>query len=342
MTEEQYLTELERLLMGISIIDRVDILRDVAEYFASGRLDGKSDEAMAEELGTPNMLASELLVSVDSIAAEPIAPPAIVQSPNVAFQHVSIRVQNAHVNVVPSADGYAYATLEDETEHGVKMDIVNDTLEVRIESERRFGLSDLFSWFGTKTPVLHVELPRHTYESVRLNNRHGSSDVREVRAALIEVESENGRINASEVRAGHGTLRSSNGNVCLTMSAGQDFDVQTSNGRVEVRDSVIERLTLQSSNGRLDIVDVDGAIEAKSSNGRIDCVIDAIEHPLRLKTTNGKIELRLKQEPSDTVIRAKTRNGQLDIFGHRTNERTFGDGALEVKLTSTNGSITVE
>ena len=63
MTEEQYLLKLERLLMGMSVIERVDILRDVSEYFASGRVDGKTDAAMIEELGAPSALASELLES---------------------------------------------------------------------------------------------------------------------------------------------------------------------------------------------------------------------------------------------------------------------------------------
>lgn len=342
MTEEQYLTELERLLMGMNVIDRVDILRDVAEYFASGRIDGKSDEMMVEELGSPDMLASELLVSTDTPVTKPVASSAVVKSPNVAFQNVLIHVQNAHVNVVPSVDGYAYATLEDETGNGVTMDIINNTLEVRIESERRFGLSDLFSWFGSKTPVLHVELPRHAYESIRLRNRHGSSELRDITTTSLEVDSENGRINASDIRSAHSTLHSSNGNVCLCKGTGQDVDVQTSNGRVEVKDSSFKRLVLQSSNGRLDIASVEGAIEAKSSNGRIDCVIEALNHPLQLKTTNGKIELRVKREPIDAVIRAKTRNGKIDIYGDRSNERTFGNGSLEVKLTSTNGSITVE
>lgn len=341
MTEEQYLTELERLLMGISVIDRVDILRDVAEYFASGRLDGKSDEAMIEELGTPEALASELIGSVE-VPSDVRKEPAIVKSPNVAFRNVSINVLQAHVQVVPSDDGFAYATLETERDHGVTMDIVGDTLEIRIESERRFGLSNLFSWIVTKAPVLHVELPRHAYEQVVLKNRLGSCDVRHLEAASIEVESENGSITAHTVSAKRGSFRSSNGKVSLTSMTGQFLDAQSSNGHVEVSASNVDRLEIQSSNGRLDISDVTGAIEGKTSNGRIDCVMDVLKHPVRLKTNNGRIDMRLKQKPSDAVIRAKTRNGKVELFGDRANERTFGEGTLELKLTSSNGSITVE
>ncbi|MCC5892789.1 DUF4097 family beta strand repeat-containing protein [Exiguobacterium sp.] len=341
MTEEQYLLELERLLMGMSVIERVDILRDVSEYFASGRLDGKSDAAMIEELGTPDALANELLGSVEPSSDVP-KEPAVVKSQNVAFRNVSINVLQAHVQVVPSHDGFAYATLETERDHGVTMDIVGDTLEIRIESERRFGLSNLFAWAVTKAPVLHVELPRHAYEQVVIKNRLGSCDVRNLEAATVEVESENGTITANVIRAERGSFRSSNGKVSLTSMTGQTLDAQSSNGRVEVLASSVDRLDIQSSNGRLDIQDVNGAIDAKTSNGRIDCVVDALEHPVRLKTSNGRIDLRLKENPSDAVIRAKTRNGKVELFGDRANERTFGDGTVEVKLTSSNGSITVE
>ncbi|MFY9856490.1 MAG: DUF4097 family beta strand repeat-containing protein [Exiguobacterium chiriqhucha] len=341
MTEEQYLLELERLLMGMSVIERIDILRDVSEYFASGRVDGKTDAAMIEELGAPSALASELLGSVDP-SPDVRKEPAVVKSQNVAFRNVSINVLQAHVQVVPSHDGFAYATLETERDHGVTMEIVGDTLEIRIESERRFGLSNLFAWAVTKAPVLHVELPRHAYEQVVLKNRLGSCDVRNLEAASVEVESENGSITAHTVSAKRGSFRSSNGKVSLTSMTGQDLDAQSSNGRVEVLGSTVDRLEVQSSNGRLDIHDVTGAVEAKTSNGRIDCVIDVLEHPVRLKTNNGRIDVRLKRDPRDAVIRAKTRNGKVELFGDRANERTFGDGTVELKLTSSNGSITVE
>lgn len=342
MTEEQYLGELERLLAGVSVIERVDMLRDVSEYFANGRADGKTDAAMIEELGRPETLAGELLGSTESSSEVSRKEPTVVKSQNVAFHNVSIDVLQAHVRVVPSHDGFAYATLETERDHGVTMNIVGDTLEIRIESERRFGLSNLFAWAVTKAPVLHVELPRHAYEQVVLKNRHGSCDVRNLDAASVEVESENGSITVHTVNAKRGSFRSSNGKVSLTAMSGQALHAHSSNGRVEVGTSSVDRLEVHSSNGRLDIHDVRGTVEAKTSNGRIDYAIDALEHPVRLKTNNGRIDVRLKREPHDAVIRAKTNNGKVELFGDRANERTYGDGSVELRLASSNGSITVE
>lgn len=341
MTEEQYLSELERLLMKVSVKDRLDILRDVSEYFTSGRLEGKSDNEMASELGEPNVLASELLASVELEESEPTSKPAIVKSPTVAFHSVLIQVQNAHVTVAPSSDGYAYATLETETDHGVTMDIVGDTLEVRIESERRFGLSDLFSWFGSKTPQLRVELPRHAYDAVRLNNRHGSSDVQDVQAERLHIESEDGRIMVHEVQAQQALVRTSNGKVVISSCVGEGWDLHSSNGRVEAKRATLAHLHVHSSNGRIDLDRVSGAIEAKTSNGRIDCAVETIEYPIRLKTINGRIDLRVQERPTDVTIRARTNNGKVDVFGERSKEKVFGEGRTEVKLTSSNGSVTV-
>lgn len=96
MNEEQYLSELEQLLMDVKVKDRLDILRDVSEYFTSGRLEGRSDEEMARELGEPSVLASELLASVDVEESISTRPAAVVKSSVVAFQSVLIQVQNAH------------------------------------------------------------------------------------------------------------------------------------------------------------------------------------------------------------------------------------------------------
>lgn len=341
MNEEQYLSELEQLLMNLKVKDRLDILRDVSEYFTSGRLEGRSDEELARELGAPSVLVSELLASVDIEESVSTRPPAVVKSSNVAFQSVLIQVQNAQVFVTPSQDGYAYATLETETDHGVVMDIVGDTLEIRIEFERRFGLSDLFSWFGSKAPVLRVELPHHAYHQIQLKNRHGSSDVQDLQAERFHVESENGRIVAHHIQARHGVLRTSNGKVLASSCHGHDWELHSSNGRVEAKHSQLERINIHSSNGRIDVDHVTGAVDAKTSNGRIDCSVQAIQAPIRLKTNNGKIDLHVDERPEDVTIRAKSRNGKVDVFGERSKECVFGDGSIEVKLTSSNGSVTV-
>ena len=340
MTEQQYLIELEQLLMDVQEADREDILRDVAEYFASGRIEGKQDADMIAELGTPQAFANELRETVQVLTTEHHEPTTVMKSSKVAFQNVSIKVKNAHVHVVPSADQYAHATLETEDDLGVLMDIVDGTLEIRIESNRPFRLRDLLTLFVAKAPTLRVELPQHEFNGVYVENRHGLTDIKGIAAREIEVQNSNGSVDGKQLRVQRGSLKSSNGRVSLVSSVGNQWEVTSSNGRVEVKKTA-GALSAKSSNGRVDLEQVDGAVKAKTSNGKIQLISDTIEHPISLDTKNGKIELQLKAKPMNTTIRGKTKNGKVEIFGNRTNEYATGDGTHEVTLMSWNGNVIV-
>ncbi|WP_410241836.1 DUF4097 family beta strand repeat-containing protein, partial [Enterococcus faecium] len=76
---------------------------------------------------------------------------------------------------------------------------------------------------------------------------------------------------AHHIQARHGVLRTSNGKVLASSCHGHDWELHSSNGRVEAKHSQLERINIHSSNGRIDVDHVTGAVDAKTSNGRIDC-----------------------------------------------------------------------
>jgi len=62
MKQREFLRELkENLESRISPEELEDILSDYESFFASGREEGKSDDEISEELGSPAFLAKSLL-----------------------------------------------------------------------------------------------------------------------------------------------------------------------------------------------------------------------------------------------------------------------------------------
>lgn len=60
MTKDQFLSDLNRLLSGIPEHERKDILNDYQEHFQMGLQNGKTEEEIADSLGTPKTIAKEL------------------------------------------------------------------------------------------------------------------------------------------------------------------------------------------------------------------------------------------------------------------------------------------
>ncbi|WP_449354329.1 HAAS signaling domain-containing protein [Virgibacillus natechei] len=63
MNKEQFIKRLDAALKKLPEAERLDILQDFQEHFAIGKEEGKSEEQIADSLGSPNQIAKELLAT---------------------------------------------------------------------------------------------------------------------------------------------------------------------------------------------------------------------------------------------------------------------------------------
>ena len=149
--------------------------------------------------------------------------------------------------------------------------------------------------------------------------------------ANMDIHSSNGDISARQV-AGAVTLGTSNGNIEATGGDG-DYDLRSSNGNVTVAAGRGE-FSLHTSNGNIRFA---GDPEEGTEN--------------RLRTSNGNIKAQLAGESPSVRVSASTSNGGVrlersvavsELKGRNRLEGVIGDGAAEMTLTTSNGTITIE
>ncbi|MFC4401569.1 HAAS signaling domain-containing protein [Gracilibacillus xinjiangensis] len=63
MKKDKFLNKLDKALNKLPYNERKDIIQDFQEHFEVGRNDGKSEEEIAQSLGSPNQIAKELLAA---------------------------------------------------------------------------------------------------------------------------------------------------------------------------------------------------------------------------------------------------------------------------------------
>lgn len=63
MNKATYLSTLESYLQRISEAEKKDIMQDFEEHFTIGLMEGKSEEEIAAALGSPQLIAKELLAN---------------------------------------------------------------------------------------------------------------------------------------------------------------------------------------------------------------------------------------------------------------------------------------
>ncbi|GAA1839604.1 DUF4097 family beta strand repeat-containing protein [Agromyces salentinus] len=138
----------------------------------------------------------------------------------------------------------------------------------------------------------------------------------------------------------------------VELPAGVDVRGDTSNGAIRLIG--VNEVDVSTSNGAIRLDDVTGAVEAETSNGRIEGR-GLAGAGIRVSTSNGGIELRLSA-PQD--VHARSSNGAIDLdvptgeAGYRVTTDTSNgsvdvdidedsDGEFELDLATSNGSITV-
>ncbi|GGM33181.1 membrane protein [Paraliobacillus quinghaiensis] len=76
MEKRGFMRELEYHLRGLSVADKKDILQDYEDHFKIGEIDGKSEQDVILELGSPRMIAQERLAERQTVhsATNSISP----------------------------------------------------------------------------------------------------------------------------------------------------------------------------------------------------------------------------------------------------------------------------
>ena len=122
---------------------------------------------------------------------------------------------------------------------------------------------------------------------------------------------------------------STNGSIHLEHLEGA-ARIRTTNGGVRTR-SLKGNLEINTTNGNVDMFDVTGGAKVTTSNGHINA--DNLHGEFTAKTTNGAISARLFDVPVNSLVKASTSNGGVDL--------TFDQVRSDVRASTTNGHINV-
>lgn len=342
MTENQFISELEKALAPLPAAERNDILLDIREYFSDGREDGKTESEISASLGNPTNIAEDLLASYSFIVNDMPKDVSneLITIPNNQFTNVDINVQHGALVVRPSNDTTTTVELIGPHEKlDLSAEVIGDTLFIRLKNLRHW----LFMFnFNMKAVTLNVFIPKKVYQSFAMKSDNGRIDAKKLLGKNITANTDNGRIQFNEIAASSLTAETDNGRVILEKVQADHVKAKTDNGRVEMQTVEADTIFAESDNGRIELAHVDGAITGTTDNGRITLQTVSLNQNIDFQTDNGSIEIESRNEPTNVSIHAKTGNGKIDVYGEQNSRTVFGTGEHVIRLKSGNGRITVK
>lgn len=340
MTENRYIDELERLLERLPTEERRDIMQDIREYFAEGRLDGKTDPEITASLGSPLSISQELLAGYPEQRETVHADTAeFIRIENSDYQDISMDVHHGSLLVSPSDNHVTTVELLNGTDKlKLTAEVIGNTLHVKLNSIRPRFL--MFGFLG-KDVLLKVAIPKKLYRAIALKTDNGRIAAEKMLCHSLRIESDNGRIQLQEAAARQLSVTTDNGRIGIANTQADRILAKTDNGRIEMNHVDAESLHVETDNGRIELNHVDGHLTGETDNGRIELTTVSLDRSIDLKTDNGSILIQADETPRNVSIQAKTDHGRIDIFGEKNSRTVFGPGENSIRLKSANGKITV-
>lgn len=234
---------------------------------------------------------------------------------------LNIAIDNGKVIVLPSSDESIRLELEAiGPDDKMKATVSGNELSITVNDNQK-------KWYHfpsvNTTPELTIYVP-------------------EKELAEVMIDSDNGSIIAESIQSETVTVSTGNGYTELENVTGSTVDVESNNGKINLIDVVARATTVATDNGKIIFEHVDGNIVGYTSNGAITLDTADIDRNIDLKTSNGKIQVNSKNKPTNTIIDVQVGNGKARVFGESNWDTVIGDGDHLVKLTTSNGGITIE
>ena len=251
-----------------------------------------------------------------------------------AVKKVIINARNQKINIKKTYDETA------------KVRLTKGMLSVKVEDEILYIESrelkrNFRNWFSVSvaTPaILEVQLPDVTYNLIQAKTINARLEFSNIAAEQLDINTTNSKIHGNTIK-GQINVGTNNGTIEITNLAG-NIEAKTINGGIKLTE-ITGNVEAKTTNGGISLSNITGNIGAKTTNGRIKFDNNTIKQNVELRTTNGKIVTDLLTKPENAKFELSTSNSKTVLFGTNRNYEIFGDGAYEVKLSTSNAKIEV-
>ena len=217
---------------------------------------------------------------------------------------VAVETDNSTIEIVPTSEDVTTVEFIKNTKSNSRYRYKAEVKDGTLQVKVKEKILQFFSFdFSIDSAVVRVYLPEKDYHSLKVKTTNGKVRIENLTGDIISAESTNGKMSF------------------------ENLHTQTA--------------TFQSVNGKINTVNITGELKAEVTNGTINVETKSLDQPVDLESVNGKINVRVEEEPDNAEIIVEVVNGKADIFGSDSEHRTFGDGENVVKIQTVNGKVFV-
>lgn len=258
------------------------------------------------------------------------------------FNAIDINTDNAKIEIIATNDATSKVELTGSRPKNSKnkytVDVADDKLLIELKEQQ----GKLFNFdFLSTSLTLKVYVPEKEYESLKVTSDNGKVNMNHLNVKEINATTSNGRLEMGDITGSKLIADTDNGRIQAGNMQVGDVKMKSSNGKIELSQVEASRIKTETDNGKVIFDDVAGELVGKTSNGKISVLTDNLDRPIEFETDNGSIKIETKKRPENVEFDVNVDNGKVDILGEFKGSTVIGNGDNLIKLTTSNGKITV-
>ena len=210
--------------------------------------------------------------------------------------------------------------------------------EITASANRKSSLGGLFSGSSSQSISFVIHAPENSDTDLRTSG--GNVSIESLNGAQ-NMRTSGGNLSISDI-SGSTEANTSGGNITVNNHEG-DLSIGTSGGNLSIVNQTGE-VSARTSGGRINLEGVAGKISARTSGGSISAEITEAVELIDLRTSGGNIEASLPAGTGLTLnVQGSRVSSELDgLKGSVSSgkiEGTVGDGAVEVNIRTSGGTV---
>lgn len=284
------------LVAGAAALRMGDLYRNQGYVFEPGRQQNGLSLSNGNGAGTPS-------TEPDKGTTQGVTPPenttpsagdttqtVHTYSPEGAFSRIRVNVEDAHIFLLPAADGQCRVEYTQSQENPLSLTLEQNTLQIKQPHDWSFW--NPAEWFVT--PEVRIYLPETLIASLWIQNASGSVELAGgLTFSTVQVETTSGKILCQASVEGEMELDSTSGSVVAENLTAGSLSAESTSGSVTITAATVEReLELDSTSGKIMVKDVtSGSAELDSTSGKIELTSLLCRGSLEVESTSGGIRL---------------------------------------------------
>ena len=303
-------------------VDSEEILSDLRDFFENGKNQGRQEDELIKELGTPEDFCEILINENESEYSQEFKKDIVIKNTEGDFyntrhnfngdlEELSIETDSADIELIPSdTNGFEINGKDLDKKAELGFDDSGNKLSISLKRKKRSFVDMIFNFNNQNSWKINIFYKTERFAQINLKTVSGDLKLDKINSALFSLKTVSGDIIGNSINVDLFKFKSVSGDVKVKEIISKKIKFESVSGDIKSDNLESDDIRFKSVSGDIKINNVSNSFNGSSVSGDIIVYCNKLPEKISLKTVSGDIELKIDKR-SDFEYDIKTLSGDI-------------------------------